>query len=96
MPHAQSAVLSRNLVDVAVALAAVLGSRTAEMLVTQRLIIHGPRASRLAKVGSEELCVALIVLSPVTHKHTYTHICIHKHKRARTHTRYTDRAFMLS
>ena len=51
--------LSRNLVYSAVALAGVLGSRTAEMLVTQSLLIHGPRAFRLAKVGCgvTECCV---------------------------------------
>ena len=37
-------------VNAPVALAAVLGSRTVEMLATLSLIIHGPRASRSAKV----------------------------------------------
>ena len=42
--------LARNLVNAVVALAAVLGLRTAEMLGTHSLIIHGPRASRPANV----------------------------------------------
>ena len=52
--YALNAALSRNPVDVAVALAVVLGSRTAEMPGTQSLVIHGPRASKLVKVGIEE------------------------------------------
>ena len=40
--------------NAAVVLAAVLGSRTVEMLATQRLTTHGPRASRPAKVHFEE------------------------------------------
>ena len=40
--------------NVAVALVAVLGSSTAEMLVTHSLIIHGQRASVLANVGCGE------------------------------------------
>ena len=43
-----SALLTR-LANVAVVLVAVLGSRTAEMSATHNLIIHGPRASKLAK-----------------------------------------------
>ena len=43
--------LSRNLANSAVALAAELGSRNVEMSGTPMLIIHGPRAFRLAKVG---------------------------------------------
>ena len=45
------AVLSRKPVYLAVVLAVVLGSETAGMLVTKSLIIHGPRASKPAKVG---------------------------------------------
>ena len=37
-----------------VALAAVPGSRSVDMLVTQILLIHGLRALRLAKVGCAE------------------------------------------
>ena len=48
---APSAVLSRNPVNAVVALAAVLGSRTAEILGTSVLIIRGPRAFSLVKVG---------------------------------------------
>ena len=47
-------VLPRNLANVAVALVVGLGSRTVAMLAIPSLIIHGPRAFRLAKVGSEE------------------------------------------
>ena len=50
--HASSAALPRNPANVAVALAAVLGSGTVVMLVTQSLITHGPMASRPANVGS--------------------------------------------
>ena len=47
-----SVVLARNPANAAVVLAVVLGSRTVEMIkmVTQMLIIHGLRASWLAKV----------------------------------------------
>ena len=56
-------------------LAAVLGSKTAEIPVTHKFIIHGPRASRLAKVGDWEaqfcnlLCdgAVLFVTLPTTH-----------------------------
>ena len=50
--------LPKRLANVAVALPAVLGSTTAEMSTIPRLIIHGPRASRLAKVrcGKVEYC----------------------------------------
>ena len=47
--YVPSAVLSRNLPNVAVALAVVLGSRSVEIPVTQSSIIHGPRASKLAQ-----------------------------------------------
>ena len=40
----------RNLVNIAVVLGVVLGSRTVEILAIQSLIIHGLRASMLAKV----------------------------------------------
>ena len=49
--YASSVALPRNLVNVAVVLGVVLGSRTVEMSATQSLITHGPRASRLATVG---------------------------------------------
>ena len=39
-----------NPVNTAVVLVVVLGSRTVEMLVTQSLTIHGPRASGLVQV----------------------------------------------
>ena len=42
---------TRNLASSQVVLAVDLGSRTVEMLVIRILSIHGPRASRLAKVG---------------------------------------------
>ena len=45
------AALSRNPVYSAVALVAVLGSKTVAMPVIYSLIIHGLRASRLAQVG---------------------------------------------
>ena len=48
--RALSAGQTRNLVNTAVAPAAALGSRTAETLVTQILIIHGLKACRLAEV----------------------------------------------
>ena len=56
--YALNAALSRNLVDVAVALAAVLGPRTAEMSGTRSLTIHGPKALMPAKVvsGENECC----------------------------------------
>ena len=59
---AQSAEIPRNLVNAAVALMAVLGSRTVEMPVMHILITHGPRASRLAKVSCREahLCYGLL------------------------------------
>ena len=44
-----------RLANVAVAVVAVLGSRTAEMPATHNLIIHGPRASRFAKVSKVQL-----------------------------------------
>ena len=58
--------LSRNLVNAAVVLAAVLGSRTAEMSVTRRLITHGSKASRLVKVRCWEpdnLCKVVDIAS---------------------------------
>ena len=48
-----------------------LGSRTVEMLTAQSLIIHGPRASRLAKVGSAETefcamdCVGIVLFKVI-------------------------------
>ena len=56
--HVHCAALPRNLVNVAVALAVVLGSRSVEMWTTQSLSIHGPRVCRLAKVscGQAEFC----------------------------------------
>ena len=44
-----------RLVNIVVALEVVLGSRTAEMSATPNLIIHGPRASSLAKVSKVQL-----------------------------------------
>ena len=52
--RAPSALVPRNLADIVVVLAAVLGSRTAEMSATQTLIIHGSRASKLAHVSSAD------------------------------------------
>ena len=46
-------VLSRNLVNVAVVLVVVLGSRNAGISRTLSSIIHGPTVYRLAKVGYE-------------------------------------------
>ena len=43
-------------------LAAVLGSRTVEMLATHGLIIHGPRAFRLAKVSNGEVEFAMDIV----------------------------------
>ena len=48
---ASSVSLPRNLVSAAAVFVAVLGTRTVEMSATQSSIIHGPRASRLAKVS---------------------------------------------
>ena len=48
-PHAPDAAPSRNLVKTVVAVAAVLGSKTVEVLVTQNFSTHGMRVSRLAK-----------------------------------------------
>ena len=62
VPHAPSAALSRNLADLAVVLVMVLGSRTAEMLATQSLIIHGSRAFRLAQVGYVKRMSATCIL----------------------------------
>ena len=42
---------SRDLVKAVVAVAVVLGSETAEVLVTQNFVIRGTRASRSAKHG---------------------------------------------
>ena len=50
-PHAPNAVLSENPARLVVAVAAVLGSETAEVLVTQKFITRGTRASRPAKHG---------------------------------------------
>ena len=55
--------LPTRLADAAVALAVVLGSRTAEMLATRSLIIHGSRAFRLAKVGCREADPYMLVAS---------------------------------
>ena len=49
-----SAALPRNLVNAAVALPAVLGLRSVEMMTTRSSIIPGSRASKLAKVGCGE------------------------------------------
>ena len=49
-----SAALPRNLVNAAVALPVVLGLRSVEMMTTGSSIIHGSRASKLAKVGCGE------------------------------------------
>ena len=51
VPDVPGAGLSTSLANAAAALAAVLGSGTVEMPVTQSSIIHGSRASRLVKVG---------------------------------------------
>ena len=53
-----SAALPRNLVNAAVALPAVLGLRSVEMMTTRSSIIPGSRASKLAKVGcwEAEIC----------------------------------------
>ena len=52
--YAPSAGGARKLEDVAAALAVVLGSRTADTQATRISIIHGLRASRLAKVGCRQ------------------------------------------
>ena len=49
--HAPSAVPSRNLAKSVVAVAVVLGSKTAEVLVAQTSITRGSRASRPAQHG---------------------------------------------
>ena len=49
-----SAAQPTNPVNAAVALAVVLGSRTAEMLAMHSSITRGPRAYRLANVGCRE------------------------------------------
>ena len=51
VPHAKSAALPIKPVSAAVALAVVLGSRTAEMSVIHGLTTRGRRASRLAEVS---------------------------------------------
>ena len=51
---AQSVLLSRNLVSIAVVPVAVLGSNNAEIWGTKSSITHGKRASRLAKVSCGE------------------------------------------
>ena len=50
-PYAPDAAPSRNLAKLVVAVAEVLGSETAEVLVTPSLITRGTRASRSVKHG---------------------------------------------
>ena len=56
--------LPGNPANAAVVLAVVLGLRTVEMPATQNLIIHGPRAFGLAKVGCGQFvpCIVVCVL----------------------------------
>ena len=49
--HARNAGPSRNLGKAVVVVTAVLGSETAEELVTQKAVTRGTRASALAKYG---------------------------------------------
>ena len=49
--YAPNAALSRNPAKTVVAVAGVLGSKTAELLATLRLLTHGTRVFRPAKQG---------------------------------------------
>ena len=78
IPHVPSAALAKDLANIVVALAAVLGSRSAELPATHNLIILGPRVSRLVKVGGgESEFVPCIVLGIVALKHFWPSIYPH-------------------
>ena len=77
--------VSRNLASLVVALEAVLGSRSVEMLATQNLTIHGTRASGPAQVrsfdnlslatsitvGIVRLCWPRVLASPYAHRSSH-------------------------
>ena len=58
-----SVALPRNLANSVVALAAVLGSRSVEMPVTQSLVIRGSRASEPAKANSRQVVSVICIIA---------------------------------